>query len=182
MPFLTDGVGNMPAMSHAHEQTTKPWTLKVSWSDSATLNFQDTKLKDATKVTKTADALFPPSPTQRILASDGATSVRCKIPAGLCISHHHLCPYLCTHYMLMEWAQLLLMNTIYFNKEWAHVCGWWSARTCQIWKASSAPCTFVSLALFSLFTQSAPCLWPTGASTSTQKHNQRKIIWILHCF
>lgn len=63
----------------------------------------------------------PPPHRRQILASDGATLVRCKIPAGLCIFHHHLCPYLCTHYMLMEWAQLLLMNTIYFNKEWAHV-------------------------------------------------------------
>lgn len=92
------------------------------------------------------------SPHRRwILASNGDTLVRCKIPAGLCISHHHLCPYLCTHYMLMEWAQLLLMNTIYFNKERVHVRGWWSTSTCQNWKASSASRAFVSLALFPFY-------------------------------
>lgn len=85
-------------------------------------NFQDTKLKDANARQKPPTQFLPPH-RRRILASDGATLVRCKIPAGLCIFHHHLCPYLCTHYMLMEWAQLLLMNTIYFNKEWAHVHG-----------------------------------------------------------
>lgn len=82
-------------------------------------NFQDTKLKGANARQKPPTQ--PPPHRRQILASDGATLVRCKIPAGFCIFHHHLCPYLCTHYMLMEWAQLLLMNTIYFNKEWAHV-------------------------------------------------------------
>lgn len=150
---LTSVIGNAIAALHLHAcQQGNPnnKTLNIrsprKWFLDVKLSGHETEGRNAQQKLPTP---FPLSHRQRILASDSATSVRCKIPAGLCISHHHLCPYLCTHYMLMEWAQLLLMNTIYFNKERAHVCGWWSARTCQIWKASSASATFVSLALFS---------------------------------
>lgn len=141
---LTSAVGNVLAASHpqapprASPSNKTPNTKsQLKWFCNVELSGHKTEGRDAWQ--KLPTPCNPPAPHRRwILASDGTTSVRCKIPAGLCISHHHLCPYLCTHYMLMEWAQLLLMNTIYFNKERAHICGWWSARTCQTWKALSA--------------------------------------------
>lgn len=166
---LTSAVGNVLAASCPHappraSPNKKTLNIKsqLKWFGDGELSGHKTEGRNARQKLPTPSP--PPLPyRRRILASNGATSVRCKIPPG----HHHLCPYLCTHYMLMEWAQLLLMNTIYFNKERAHVCGWWSECTCQTWKASSASRTFDSIALFP-FLRTQPCV--SAAKRSFNKH------------